>query len=112
MPAEQISQKVTEIRDMFAIDSECSQEDINSAGQTSVALDRLVAERKLGSLAYYYMGSGIQENENILASIIVGNSLLTANHVPVAGEYEVKNAQVLSDSAPGYLKCFHIVEDE
>jgi len=93
--AEQIAQKVVEIRELFDIDNECSPEDIASAAQTSVALDTLVAERKLGSLAYYYMGSGIEENENILASIIVGNSLLTASHVPVAGEYEVKNAQAM-----------------
>jgi L-arabinose isomerase len=44
-------------------------------------------------LAYYYRGQG--ENGNTLSSIILGNSLLTARGVPVAGEYEVKNAQAM-----------------
>jgi L-arabinose isomerase len=42
-------------------------------------------------LAYYYMGSGIGENENTMSSIILGTSMLTGSGVPVAGEYEVKN---------------------
>ncbi|MBD0295417.1 MAG: arabinose isomerase, partial [Flavisolibacter sp.] len=35
------------------------------------------------------------ENEEAIASIILGNSLLTANGVPVAGEYEIKNVQAM-----------------
>jgi len=61
----------------------------------SIALDRLVREHALGSLAYYYMGTGNAENEDAISSIILGNSLLTARGIPVAGEYEVKNAQAM-----------------
>jgi L-arabinose isomerase len=60
-----------------------------------VAVDQLVAKHALGSLAYYYKGTGIAENELVIASIIPGTSLLTARGVPVAGEYEVKNAQAM-----------------
>jgi L-arabinose isomerase len=43
-------------------------------------------------MAYYYKGSGNPANEDAMSSIILGTSLLTARHIPVAGEYEVKNA--------------------
>ncbi|MDB5246880.1 MAG: putative L-arabinose isomerase protein [Segetibacter sp.] len=46
-------------------------------------------------MAYYYKGTGNSENEEAIASIILGNSLLTANVIPVAGEYEIKNAQAM-----------------
>jgi len=65
------------------------------AARTSVALDRLVADYRLGSLAYFYKGTGVEENAATIASIILGTSLLTARGVPVAGEYEVKNAQAM-----------------
>jgi L-arabinose isomerase len=57
-----------------------------------VALDRLVEENDLTSMAYYYKGSGNPANEDTMSSIILGTSLLTSRGVPVAGEYEVKNA--------------------
>ena len=60
-----------------------------------MALDRLAREHELGSMAYYYMGSGNPENEEAISSIILGNSLLTARGIPVAGEYEIKNAQAM-----------------
>jgi len=79
----------------FVIDVECKLEDLENAAITSVALDRLVQKYKLGSMAYYYKGTGNDENAEAIASIIPGNSLLTARGIPVAGEYEIKNVQAM-----------------
>jgi L-arabinose isomerase len=91
----QITERVAFFREQFDVQDDCSQEELERAARTSVALDRLVAEHDLGSLAYYYMGTGNAENEDAISSIILGNSLLTARGIPVAGEYEVKNAQAM-----------------
>ncbi|MFI5134044.1 MAG: arabinose isomerase [Chitinophagales bacterium] len=77
------------------VQSDCPIEEMEKAAITSIALDRLVSKYKLGSLAYYYKGTGNIENEEAINSIILGNSLLTANGVPVAGEYEIKNVQAM-----------------
>jgi L-arabinose isomerase len=92
---EDIAARVALFRDQFDVQADCSQEELERAARTSVALDRLVAEHDLGSLAYYYMGTGNVDNEDAISSIILGNSLLTARGIPVAGEYEVKNAQAM-----------------
>ena len=68
---------------------------MHRAARTSVALDKLVEQHKLGSLAYYYKGTGNSDNEDAISSIILGTSLLTARGIPVAGEYEIKNAQAM-----------------
>jgi L-arabinose isomerase len=60
-----------------------------------VALDKLVAHFRLGSLCYYYEGKDGNEYQDLISSVIAGNSILTARHVPVAGEYEVKNVQAM-----------------
>ncbi|MCC6415813.1 MAG: arabinose isomerase [Opitutaceae bacterium] len=90
-----ITSRVTEFRSVFEVQPECAEVDLREAARTSVALDRMVAHHRLGSLAYYYKGTGVAENEATMASIILGTSLLTARGVPVAGEYEVKNAQAM-----------------
>ena len=87
----QTTAKVKEFRDFFDVDEECSPDELERAATTAVALDNLIANRSLDMLAYYYMGSGIAENENTMSSIILGMSMLTGNGVPVAGEYEIKN---------------------
>ena len=91
----QIKERVKLFREMFDVQANCSQPELERAARTSVALDRLVDLHDLGSLAYYYMGTGNDANENAISSIILGNSLLTARGIPVAGEYEVKNAQAM-----------------
>jgi L-arabinose isomerase len=82
-------------REVFDVQPECSPQDLEQAAVTSIALEQMVTRYKLGSLAYYYKGTGNPDNEQAIASIILGNSWLTANGVPVAGEYEVKNVQAM-----------------
>jgi len=91
----EVDAKTDEMFRSFEVSPECSKAEIERAARTACALDRLVEEKKLGSLAYYYEGSPGSEEEDIITSIIVGNSLLTARHIPVAGECEVKNAQAM-----------------
>ena len=91
----EIRKRVGDFREKFDVQPDCSQEELDRAARTSVALDRLVELHKLGSLAYYYQGTGNAENEDAISSIILGTSLLTARGIPVAGEYEIKNAQAM-----------------
>ena len=91
----QIKDRVDHFRNVFDVQSDCSPEELARAARTSVALDRLVEVHDLGSMACYYMGTGNEANEDAISSIILGNSLLTARGIPVAGEYEVKNAQAM-----------------
>lgn len=92
---EDIDNRLNEFRKVFDIQGDCSDEDLRNSACTSVALDRLVEQYKLGSMAYYYKGTGNPENEETIASIILGNSLLTGRGIPVAGEYEIKNVQAM-----------------
>ena len=87
--------KIEEFGRIFDIDSACTADEIERAARTSVALDHLVAAHSLGSMAYYYSGSSDPEYENIVTSLIAGNTILTGKNIPVAGEYEVKNVQAM-----------------
>ena len=91
--AEEIAVKVAEFHQKFDVSDECEQTELERAAQTSVALDQLIAKHNLGSMAYYYEGVG--EYENIVTSVIAGNTLLTGRNIPIAGEYEVKNVQAM-----------------
>ena len=91
----EIENRVGHFRRVFDILGDCSLNELRRSAATSVALDRLVDIHKLGSLAYFYMGTGNEANEDVISSIILGNSLLTARGIPVAGEMEIKNAQAM-----------------
>ncbi len=93
--AQAIAQRVEEFRKSFEVQSDCTLQELERAARTSVALDQLVERHKLGSLAYYYQGTGNAENEDAISSIILGTSMLSARGIPVAGEYEIKNAQAM-----------------
>jgi L-arabinose isomerase len=90
-----VGARVAEFHRVFDVQPDCAPEELTRAARTSLALDRLVAAHDLGSLAYYYKGTGIPEHEDAISSIILGTSLLTGRGIPVAGEYEVKNVQAM-----------------
>lgn len=91
----EIDAKIKEFHSTFEVLDTCEQEEILRAARTSVALDKLVEAHKLGAMAYYYEGEAGNDYENIVTSVIAGNTLLTGKNVPVAGECEVKNAQAM-----------------
>ncbi len=88
----ELARRVKELYAVFDVQADCSPDELRRAARTSAALDSLVARLGLDLMAYYYKGSGNEANEDTMSSIILGSSLLTARHIPVAGEYEVKNA--------------------
>jgi len=92
---EEVNQKIEEFHQTFEVVDECESEEIERAARTSVALDKLIENHNLGSLAYYYEGESGNEYENIVTSVIAGNTILTGKNIPVAGECEVKNAQAM-----------------
>jgi L-arabinose isomerase len=93
--AAEVAARLLEFHEVFDVQADCPAADLAEAARTAVALDRLVAASRLGSLAYYYKGSSGGENEAAVASIILGTSQLTGRGIPVAGEYEVKNVQAM-----------------
>ena len=91
----EVENKIEEFKTSFEVIDTCEKEELVRAAKTSIALDKLIENNNLGSLAYYYEGETANEYENIVTSVIAGNTLLTGKNVPVAGEYEVKNAQAM-----------------
>jgi L-arabinose isomerase len=92
---EQMKERLQLFYEVFDVQTDCAVEELEKSAVTSVALDALVAKYQLGSMAYYYKGTGNAANEDAISSIILGNSLLTARGIPVACEYEIKNAQAM-----------------
>jgi L-arabinose isomerase len=99
--AKEISDRVRLFHKEFDIDKKCRETDLKQGAQTSVAMDKLVKKHNLGSMAYFCSGTGVQENEDAVSSIILANSLLTSHGIPVAGEYEIKNIQAMK-----IMDCF------
>ncbi|WP_066630771.1 L-fucose/L-arabinose isomerase family protein [Labilibacter marinus] len=91
----EVDAKIKEFHSTFEVVEACEQDEITRAARTSVALDKLVEAHKLGSMAYYYEGEAGNDYEDIVTSVIAGNTLLTGKNIPVAGECEVKNAQAM-----------------
>ena len=92
---EEMNSKIAEFHTVFDVTPECELFELERAAKTSVALDKLVRNRNLGSMAYYYEGESGNDYENIVTSVIAGNTLLTGKNIPIAGECEVKNAQAM-----------------
>ena len=65
-------------------------EDLRIAAKVSVALENFIKTNDLDGLAYYYDGPDDSELRKVMSNLIVGNSLLTAKHIPMCGESDLK----------------------
>ena len=85
----QVEDKICEFKSSFNVSEKCTEYELERAARTSVALDELIKKYRLDGMVYYY--EGIAEYQNMVTSVIAGNTLLTSKGIPVAGEYEVRN---------------------
>lgn len=79
-------------RDVFELDDSVVEDDFRWGARVSVALDRLVEDFSLDSMAYYHRGLDGEMHERVGAGLILGASLLTARGIPVVGEYELRTS--------------------
>ena len=109
-----VKAKLEEFRTAFDVVPECSDYELARAAKTSCALDALVAAHRLTSMAYYYESTANNPYQEIVTSVIPGNTLLTAKGVPVAGECEIKNVQAMkimdSLGAGGSFSEFYLMD--
>ncbi|MGD1833688.1 MAG: hypothetical protein ACPKOP_10115 [Sphaerochaetaceae bacterium] len=66
------------------------EEDLQLASRVAVALEKMIGERQLTGLAYYYEGEEESEMRKVVTNFIVGNSLLTSAGFPMCGEFDLK----------------------
>ncbi|HOW41585.1 MAG TPA: L-fucose/L-arabinose isomerase family protein [Bacteroidales bacterium] len=72
------------------ISMKLTDDDLRIAAHVSEALFSFIRENKLDGLAYYYDGPEESDVRKVMSNLIVGNSLLTANHIPMCGESDLK----------------------
>lgn len=100
---EEIGEQIKEIKATFEI---CDpsidpltdfirEEDLAYSARQAVALKRLVSNNRLTALAYYYKGAPQSRYEQLAASLIIGNTLLTSDGIPLAGEADLKTAAAM-----------------
>ena len=96
----QVDDRMVLAREVFTLDDSVQGEDFAWGAKVSVALDRLVDDFDLDTLAYYHRGLAGEQHERLGAGMILGASLLTARGVPVTGEYELRTtvAQLITQS--------------
>jgi L-arabinose isomerase len=87
-----VTQVLERARSLLDIPHDISHRDLNTAARTAVGMQALVDEFSLDGLAYYYRGSGGDEVEQLASNMILGNTLLTSDGIPAAGEGDLKTA--------------------
>ncbi|MBI1259745.1 MAG: arabinose isomerase, partial [Chloroflexi bacterium] len=96
--SDDIAAKIEEIHQTFEIaepgrdkiSQPVTEEGLRWSARVACGLDRLVADFDLNGLTYYYRGWNGNRFEELGASLIVGNSLLTARGIPASGEGDLK----------------------
>ncbi|GFZ86772.1 L-fucose/L-arabinose isomerase family protein [Nesterenkonia alkaliphila] len=87
---DEVNERMDQARSIFTLDDSVDNEDFAWGARISVALDRLVEDFNLDSLAYYHRGLNGELHERLGAGMILGASLLTGRGIPTTGEFELR----------------------
>jgi len=90
--ATETNERMALARDVFTLDDSVVEDDFRWGATVSVALDRIVEDFDLNSLAYYHRGMDGEAHERVGAGMILGASLLTARGIPTCGEFELRTS--------------------
>ena len=101
--SDEISNKIMLIEDTFEICNPSHdpltdyvrRDDLYFSAKMACALDNLIYDNKLSALAYYYKSENNNPYEQIAANLIIGNTLLTSDGIPLAGEADLKTAAAM-----------------
>ena len=88
----QVTDVLDRTRKAFDLDDSVDPEDLEWAARVAAGLESMTTDFRLDALAYYYRGLGGDLYERLGAGLILGASLLTADGVPCAGEYDLRTA--------------------
>jgi L-arabinose isomerase len=72
------------------ISMKLKKEDLRVAAHVSVALKKFINEKGIDGLSYYYDGPVDSEIRMVMSNLIVGNSLLAGEGIPMCGESDQK----------------------
>ena len=98
---EEVARKRKEVEEFFTISGDSpsdpiarkpEEEQLEWSCKVACAQEKMVIDRGLDCLAYYYHGQEGGYYEKIQSGFIVGHSLLTAKGVPCSGEGDIKTA--------------------
>jgi L-arabinose isomerase len=99
---QEIKAKLDEIKEKFTFTDPSydpttvpiKQEDVEWAAQCAAGLEKLVKNNNLSGMAYYYEG---RDNyyERVASNLIIGNSLLESEGIPLAGESDMKTCMAM-----------------
>lgn len=96
-----VQKKLEQVKNFFEISDDSpsdpiarrpTEEQLVWSCKVACAQEKMVIDRDLDSLAYYYHGQDNNDYEQIQSGFIVGHSLLTAAGIPCAGEGDIKTA--------------------
>ncbi|MDD3402612.1 MAG: L-fucose/L-arabinose isomerase family protein [Hespellia sp.] len=104
--AEEMQEKLKQIMEFFEISGDSpsdpiakkpTEEQLQWSAKVAVAQEKMVKDRNLDSLSYYYHG---RDNyyEEVQSGFIVGHSLLTAQGIACSGEGDIKTALAMKIS--------------
>jgi len=77
------------------ISEKLKDEDLATAAQVTIALEKFVDEKQLDGLAYYYEAEDNSTTRLVMSNLTVGNSLLTGSGFPMCGESDIKTCMAM-----------------
>lgn len=120
---EEVNEKIKLINEIFKmpepgadtyITKKVLPEDLEWPAKVAVGMEKLVDDKELTGLAYYYRGLNANKFERLQAGMIIGNSLLTSKGIAIAGELDIKNcvAMLMTDrlGAGGSYAEYHPID--